>query len=119
MKWIEGKSGKSLVLERLLGMEQGLKTLLIDNVGVGALHSLVTDVMCFNSNDEMWEAFSNDDYEDFAQEIKNNRYEMIIFETNDHYSTLDNYSAIEDKTGVPVLVTIQNDAMNDVKIYEV
>ena len=118
MKFIEGKVGKSKVLAQIIQENQNKKILLVDTVHVNVLYINDIDVINFKDNDEMWTEFINDEkFNDFIVTAK--KYDLIIFETNDDKSTLDGYDIIEDKTETLCIVTIQNNEIEEIKIWEV
>lgn len=121
MKVIEGKAGKSIAIENILKENKDKRILMIDNVKIPVLYNREFEnlyFMSYENNKEMWKNFIEDRYmDDFYKYIKENDFEMIIFETNDNASCLDNYKFIEDKIKVPLIVTIQNNDLNDLNIY--
>jgi hypothetical protein len=120
MRIVEGRSGKSLEIVRILNQFDG-KALLINASGLTCVHVFEKlDTMFFEDIEKMWESFNNNqEYDNFIQDVQTRSYRLVIFYTNDNEANLDGYGAIEDRLGIPIIVTIQKNDLETINIYEI
>lgn len=111
---IEGKTGKSLKLQKIINKCKE-KILIVDTVGI---HHILAD----NNNlsilpmslEKLWNGTVIGDY---LNEIR--KFDIIIFETNDKKEKVDSYKRLENLIGKKCIVTIQNNDLENINIYEI
>lgn len=120
MKIVEGKVGKSREVERIILDNKDKKILVVNTVCPGIFGNIdnVHEVS-YSSNDELWTDLIDDKvYADFIEFVKDGGYNIIIFEVNDKQALYDNYGCIEDKLGIKLIVTIQNNDLEFIRVTE-
>lgn len=112
MKVIQGKAGKSLKLQDIINDFDG-NVLMVDTVNpnhivadnLSIIDTIYSTVWCTNFISE---------YMDKIRE-----YDLIIFEMNDATDMVHSYKELENLIKRPCVVTIQDNSLEELKIYEV
>ena len=111
---IEGKTGKSLKLQEIINNYKG-NILMIDTVG---MHHVLGDndnlSILPTSLEKLWDGTIVNDYLDVIR-----KFDMIIFETNDKKEMMFKYKQLEKLIGKECIVTIQNNEIEDIKVYKI
>lgn len=108
---IEGRVGKSLKLQEIINKHDG-KVLMLDAVGVNFMQGDNLFVIPI-SLETLWATNFINDYIDEIRE-----YNLIVFETNDNKEMINNYRQLENLIDIKCIVTIQNNSLENIKIYE-
>ena len=111
---IEGRVGKSLKLQEVISNRKE-KILIIDTVGT--YHSLSGSEDSFVLPTSLEMLWCSGIINDYLEEIRG--FDVIIFNTNDSQEMIKNYKELEGLIGKECFVTIQNDNIEDVKVYEI
>jgi Tfp pilus assembly ATPase PilU len=112
----EGRTGKSKQLAWLL--KDGYshkKPLIINTVGPFIFADTGYEQIVFSSNEIMRQSVTA---ELLKTTIRQNGYMVIVFEVNDEPSMIDWYLTIELLLLTECIVTIQNNELEDVSVYE-
>lgn len=109
---IEGRAEKSLKLQEIVNGYEG-RLLMFDAVGVDFMQGDNLYVVSI-SLETLWATNSINDYMDTIRE-----FDLIIFETNDNKEMTNNYKELENLIDRKCIVTIQNNDMENIKIYEI
>jgi hypothetical protein len=121
MKVIEGRSGKSLVLQGIINNHTG-KILMLDSVNPKHIVAENLDICSFGSSQEIWGEFKEYEFamfNDIHKIITESGYTMIVLEVNDKPDMVTCYKDMEDSWEIPCIVTIQNNDLDEIKVYEV
>ena len=111
---IKGKAGKSLKLQEMIRNRKE-KILIIDTVGTYYSLSGGDNLFVLPTSLEM--LWCSNIINDYLKGIR--RFDIIIFNTNDNQEMIDSYKELEDLIGKECFVTIQNNNIEDIQVYEV
>lgn len=109
---IEGRVGKSLKLQEIINKHDG-KVLMLDAVGVNFMQGDNLFVVSI-SLETLWATNSINDYMDTIR-----KFDTIIFETNDNKEMINSYKQLENLIDRKCIVTIQNNDVENIKVYEI